>query len=391
MPTGAAGNYSVKNIQADPLALLRTRTSAKWREYPADVLPLWVAEMDYPLAEPIAETLMAAVRRSDTGYIATDVRLPDAFAAFAADRWGWTIDPAQVTTTTDVSVAIVEVLRGIIAPGDGVVISPPVYPPFFDLLPEAGATVVEVPLAHTDEGWSLDLAALEQAFAGGAKAYLLCNPHNPVGHPHPAPELAALASLAAKYGVTVVSDEIHGALALPGATFTPFLSVSDEARAVGVCVTSASKAFNLAGLKCAIIVTASPAHAAVVAGLPREVVVRTGLFGYLATSAAFESGGPWLDGVIGALDESRMLLGQLLSEHLPEVGYVPPAASFLAWLDFNALDWGEDPSVRALDRARVALNPGPSFGVGGEGHLRLNFACSPDVLEEAVRRLASAR
>ncbi len=378
-------------MRADPLSLLRTRTSAKWREYPDDVLPLWVAEMDYPLAAPIAEALIAAVHRSDTGYIGTDRRLPDAFAAFAAERWNWAVDPRQVTTTTDVSVAIVEVLRAIISPGDSVVVSPPVYPPFFELLPEAGAATVEVPLRHDSGGWSIDLDGLERAFAAGAKAYLLCNPHNPLGHPHPASQLVALASLAAKYGVTVVSDEIHGPLALPGATFTPFLSVSDEARAFGVCVTSASKAFNLAGLKCAIIVTASTVNAALVAALPDEVVARTGLFGQLASVAAFESGVAWLDGAIRALDESRALLRDLLTRHLPEVGYEPPAASFLAWLDFRALDWGDDPAVRALERGRVALTPGPSFGTGGTGHLRLNFACSPELLDEAIRRLASAR
>ncbi len=377
-------------LSADPLALLRTRTSVKWRQYPPDVIPLWVAEMDYPLAEPIAETLIAAVRRSDTGYVTPDRRLPDAFSAFAASRWNWAVDPARVTTTTDVSVAIVEVLRAVVSPGDGVVISPPVYPPFFELLPEAGATVVEVPLSRSGGTWTLDLAGLERAFAAGARAYLLCNPHNPLGHPHPIEELRALAALAARYDVTIVSDEIHGPLALPGATFTPFLSVSDEARAQGVCVTSASKSWNLAGLKCAIIVTASERYALLVAELPDEVVTRTGLFGQLASIAAYESGVPWLDGVVAALDANRALLGRLLEEHLPDVVYVPPAASYLAWLDFGP-GWGDDPSARVLERARVALNPGPSFGVQGTGHARLNFACAPELLAEAVERMAAAR
>lgn len=378
-------------VTADPIGLLRTRTSAKWRTYPDDVLPLWVAEMDYPLAEPVAEAVMAAVRRNDTGYIAPDRRLPDAFAGFALRRWGWAVDPGQVTTTTDVSVAIVEVLRGVISPGDGVVISPPVYPPFFELLPEAGAHIVEVPLERFDTGWALDLDALERAFADGARAYLLCNPHNPLGHPHPADQLRSLAELAAKYGVTVVSDEIHGPLALRGGTFTPYLTVSDAARATGVCVTSASKAFNLAGLKCAIIVTASDRYASIVAGLPDEVVTRTGIFGHLASVAAYTDGDAWLDGVLTALDGNRVLLAQLLHDRMPGVRYTQPAASFLAWLDFRDLDWGDDPSIRALERARVALNPGPSFGRGGTGHARLNFACSPEVLTEAIERLAAAR
>lgn len=248
------------DVQADPIEKLRQRTSMKWRTFPDDVLPLFVAETDYPLAPPIAETLAAAIRNSDTGYAPPTSDLPEAFATFAASRWDWTVDPAQVWTTTDVGVAIVETLRRVTKSGDGVIINPPVYFPFFDLVTESGACVVEVPLAGsidggTDDGWSLDLDGIERAFRGGARAHLLCNPHNPVGRAHSADELRALAELAAKYGATVVSDEIHGPLTYADATFSPFLSVSDAAREVGVCVTAASKAWNLAGLKCAVMVT----------------------------------------------------------------------------------------------------------------------------------------
>ncbi|MCU1423025.1 MAG: aspartate aminotransferase [Microbacteriaceae bacterium] len=375
-------------VSADTLSLLRTRTSEKWRAFGPDVLPLFVAETDYPLAEPIARDLVAAVRRSDTGYISPDSRLPLAFAGFAERRWGWTVDPGQMTTTTDVSVAIVEVLRGVIAPGDGVVITPPIYPPFFELVPEAGGTAVEVPLLRDDRGWGLDLDGIETAFAAGATAVLLCNPHNPVGHVHPVTELAALAELAEAYGATVVSDEIHGPLTMPHATFTPFLSVSDAARHRGVCVTAPSKAFNLAGLKCALIVTDDPAQAAMVARMPREVVTRTGIFGLISAITAY--GGEcddWLDGLILGLDSNRLLLGELLAERLPDAVYSPPAATYLAWLDLSALGWGDDPSGRALELG-VAINPGPSFGREGAGFARLNFACSPEVLREAIDRLA---
>jgi cystathionine beta-lyase len=375
-------------VSADPLALLRTRTSEKWRAYGPDVLPLFVAETDYPLAEPIARELVAAVRRSDTGYISPDSRLPLAFTGFAQRRWGWTVDAGQVTTTTDVSVAIVETLRGVIAPGAGVIITPPIYPPFFELVPEAGGTIVEVPLVHDERGWSLDLDGIESAFAAGARAMLLCNPHNPVGHVHPERELAALAELAERFDATIVSDEIHGPLTMPRETFTPFLSVSDTARRRGICVTAPSKAFNLAGLKCALIVTAHPDHAAMVARMPREVVTRTGLFGLISAITAY--GGEcddWLDGLIRSLDSNRLLLGELLAERLPDVVYTPPAATYLAWLDLRALGWGDDPSVRALELG-VALNPGPSFGREGRGFARLNFACSPEVLVEALDRLS---
>jgi cystathionine beta-lyase len=380
----------VIDVHAESLQSLRERTSEKWRAYPEDVIPLFVAEMDYPLAEPIAEALTEAVRRSDTGYARPGGELPRAFADFAARRWGWQVDPAQVTTTADVAVVVVEALRLAIRPGDGVVINPPVYPPFFDFVPEAGGRIVEVPLLQNAAGWSIDLDGLECAFAAGARAYLLCNPHNPLGHPHPADQLAAVAELAARYGVTVVSDEIHAPLTLSDGVFTPFLSVSDAAREHGIAAESASKAWNLAGLKCAMFVTAGERMSRLLATLPESVRYRTGLFGQIASTVAFAEGEEWLDGAIRALERNRDALTTLLDEKLPGVGYLAPRASYLAWLDFRALGWGDDPSIRALENGRVALSSGPMFGTQGAGFARLNFACSPEVLGEAVDRLAGA-
>lgn len=378
-------------IEAESLENLRRRTSEKWRAYPDDVLPLFVAEMDYPLAQPIADALIAAVNRSDTGYIGPDGGSKRAFAEFAASAWGWAVDPDRLTTTTDVSVVIVESLRLVIEPGDRVVITPPVYPPFFGMVAEAGGVVQEVPLRHSSDGWSLDLDGLERAFADGARTLLLCNPHNPLGLVHSAAELAAVAELAARHGATVVSDEVHAPLVHSDAVFTPFLSVSDAAREVGIAAHSASKAWNLAGLKCALFVTASDRMADVVDRLPFEVEERTSLFGSIATEAAFRSSRDWLRDALIAIESNRKLLTHLLDEYLPEVRYVEPRASYLAWLDFRALDWGVDPSVLALQEARVALVPGPDFGSQGRGFARLNFACSPSVLTEAVLRLASIR
>ena len=403
-------------VHAEPLAILRTRTSEKWTAHPADVLPLFVAEMDYPLAAPIITALVERVRASDTGYVGSPGPLAPAFVAFAQRKWGWEIDPQRIHTTTDVSVAIVETLRLAIKPGDAVVITPPVYPPFFDLVPEAGGVVVEVPLADgadeadgdsadtdadadggadTDGGdrgtWSLDLAALETQFAAGARAFLLCNPHNPLGLVHTRAQLEAVATLALKYGVTVVSDEIHGPLAHSDAEFVPFLSVSDAAREVGVAVTSASKAFNLAGTKCALMITASDRGDALLARLPAEVAFRTSLLGLHANVAAFTDGDAWLAGALRAIESNRQLLATLLAEKLPGVRFRMPRASYLAWLDCRDLNWGDDPAAHALDVARVALSPGQDFGTLGRGFMRLNFACSPEVLTEAVDRLAAAR
>ncbi|MDN4616165.1 aminotransferase class I/II-fold pyridoxal phosphate-dependent enzyme [Leifsonia sp. F6_8S_P_1B] len=380
-------------LHADPIDLLRTRTSEKWTAYPDDVLPLFVAEMDYPLAPPIAAALHAAVDRNDTGYIGAGRGLHHAFADYARSAWGWEVDPAAVRTTSDIGVVLVEALRRLIEPGDRVVITPPVYPPFFSYVPEAGGVVEEVPLLQTDAdpGWSLDLAGLERAFAGGARALLLCNPHNPLGLVHPADELAAVAELADRYGVPVVSDEVHAPLVHRDAVFTPFLAVSEAARRVGVAAHSASKAWNLAGLKCAFFVTASPSQRALVDGLPVEVEERTSLFGLIAAEAAYREGAPWLSDALDAIEANRRLLTDLLAEHLPDSRYREPRASYLAWVDLRAYGWGDDPAARILEEARVALGNGPQFGREGAGFARINLACDPKVLRDAVLRVGGMR
>ncbi len=377
----------MSDVRAEPLSRLRERTSVKWSMFSPDVLPLWVAEMDYPLAPEIADAMIQRIAASDVGYVGSIEPLARAFAAYASSTWGWEVDPSGVRTTTDVSVTIVETLRQAIRPGDAVVITPPVYPPFFQLIPEAGARVVEVALLDDGEGWTLDLEGLEAAFAAGARGFLLCNPHNPLGLVHSRSTLEAVAELADRYDVIVVSDEIHGPLVHPGVDFTPYLSVSDAARDHGVTVTSASKAFNLAGAKCALMISASPRTVALLDAMPEEVHYRTSLLGLHASTAAFEHGRAWLDGVLAALGTSSARLSGLLDEHLPGVTFRPPRASYLAWLDFRALNWGDDPSVVAQERG-VALNPGPTFGAQGRGFVRLNFACGPEVLDEAIARLA---
>src|SRR5699024_4327978 len=224
--------------------------------------------MDFELAEPIADTLSEALRASDTGYSAPTSRLPQALAGFASRRWGWDLDPRRVRIAPDVGVAVVETLRRLLSPGDRVVVNPPVYPPFFDWIAEAGGSVVEAPLVHERGGWRLDPSRLEAAFSAYARAYLLCSPHNPLGLVHPPEMLQEVARLAAAHGVMVLADEIHAPLTHPDAAFTPFLSVSDQARRWGICYLSASKGWNLAGLKCGSVLAAHPEPAALVQALP---------------------------------------------------------------------------------------------------------------------------
>ena len=379
-------------VTALPLEELRERTSEKWREYPDDVLPLFVAETDFPLAPAVSRALEGAVARGDTGYVASKTPLAEAFTAFAQRRYGWEVDPSRIRSTADVSMGIVEILRRVTEPGDRVVVTTPVYPPFFDLVAEAGAVVERVPLIDAGTGWHLDLPGIERALEGGARAVLLCNPHNPTGTVHSREDLAALAALAAHNDAVVVSDEIHGPLAQPGTGFTPFLAVNDEARSLGFAVTSASKAFNLAGLKCALMITASEGPARVVRRLPVEVEWRTGQFGLLAAVAAFsEESDGWLDGLLQTLDENRRLLGALLAERIPQAKYRIPDAGYLGWIDLRELGWGDNPARRILREAKVALHYGPAFGAEGNGFVRLNFGTSPEIITEAITRIAALR
>ena len=363
----------------DDLSLdeLRLRRSAKWRRYPADVLPAWVAELDFPLAPPVHDVLAALVERGDTGYaMAGD--LPRAFASFAAARWDWEVDPARTFLFADIMSGVAEILRAFTGPGDRVVVNPPVYPPFFGSVRDTGRTVAEAPLA----AGRLDLDALERAFAAGARAYLLCNPHNPTGTVFTRDELAAVAELAAAHGVLVVSDEVHAPMTLPGAAHTPYLTLAER----GIALVSASKAWNLAGLKAALAVV----NATDLSPIPAHVSYHAGHFGVVAGTVAFAEGGEWLDALVGHLDAQRDRLGELLAAGLPSVGLTRPQAGYLAWLDCRALGLGDDPSEAFLERGRVALSPGPTFGEQGKGFARLNFGTSGAILAEAVGRIRSA-
>lgn len=367
---------------------LRKRRSVKWALFEPDVLPAWVAEMDYPLAPAVKRALAEAIELDDTGYAHPLVPggLRDAFAAFAERRLDWRVDPEQVVPLVDAVAGLTELLRALLRPGDGVIITPPVYHPFFSLVPEAGCELVEVPL---DAGRDLDLDGIERAFAAGARAIVLCNPHNPTGRVVSRSGLEALAALAAEHEAWVLADEIHAPLLLPGATHVPFAAVSDAAAARGVVVTSASKAFNVPGLKCALAVTAGEPARSAVAELPVSAT-HCGHLGAIASVAAFEHGDEWLDAVLSVLDANRVLIADLLAERLPEVGYEPPAAGYLAWLDLSELGLGDDPALALLERGRVALSSGPQFGRGGEGRARLNFGTSPALVTEAVARIARA-
>jgi len=371
---------------------LRQRRSHKWRAYPPDVLPAFVAEMDFSLAEPVIEAVTSALAIGDCGY-AHAGQLPDAFAQFAAGRLGWTVEPARVFAIPDVMTGIAEVVQALTPPGSSVVVNPPVYPPFRFRFGFYGRRLIDAPLARAADGrYALDPDAIEAALSEpGAAAYLLCSPHNPTGNVWSPADLKLVADACQRHGAILLVDEIHAPLALPGARFVPFLAIDHELTQAETTFTftSATKGWNIAGLKCGLAVAGAPAGIAVLE--ERWEALLASHLGVLASVAAFTEGLPWLDAVLGQLDENRALLAGLLAEHLPGVGYAPPEASFLAWLDCRDLDLGDDPAAVFLEKGSVALAHGPDFGAEGHGFARLNMGTSPGLLEETVRRMASAR
>lgn len=371
------------------LEALRRRKSWKWTAYGADVLPAWVAEMDFDIAEPIKAAVRQALEIGDCGYPGR-AGFGEAYAAFAQQRFGWAPDPARVFAIPDVMTGVAEVIQATTSPGAGIVINPPVYPPFFFRIELAGRHIVEAPLARAADGrYDLDLGVLDAALATDrVEAYLLCSPHNPTGRVWSPAQLLAVGDLCQARGVALLVDEIHAPLALPGAEHIPFLSLDHDLTDRVLTFTSASKAWNIPGLKCGLAIAGSERLDAVLS--ERWEALLAGHLGVLGSIAAFGESLPWLDAVVDQLSKNRFLLSDLLARALPEVGYRPPEASFLAWLDCRRLALGDDPSVAFLDRGRVALSPGPDFGGQGRGFVRLNMGTSPALLEEIVRRMAAA-
>lgn len=399
---GAEAGECANPLEEFSLEQLRQRKSMKWRVYPPDVLPLWVAEMDVPLAPAVADALREAIEIGDTGY-PTGTEFAESLAGFAARRWKWDgVVVDRVALIPDVMMGAVQVLRLITDPGDPVVVNSPVYAPFYAFIAHDDRRVIEAPLG---QDLRISLETLEETFrrtreqsGKGKIAYLLSNPHNPTGAVHTYEELAAVATLARRYGVRVVADEIHAPLVLPGAEFTPYLSVPGAEDAFSLM--SATKGWNLAGIKAALALAGAEA-AGDLRRIPEEVHHGASYLGVIAHTAAFRHGDGWLDALVAGLDANRALLGQLVAEHLPGIGYARPEGTYLAWLDCRSLGIAPEedatglavvtdlagPARLFLEHARVALSSGHIFGTGGAGHVRLNFATSQAVLTEAITRM----
>lgn len=374
---------------------LRTKPGIKWQRTPG-ALAAWVADMDFPPAPVVVERLTQVIATGDLGYpnwrgFASGTPVREVFLARAASRYGWRIDDIhELRELCDVVQGIEMVLHLCTEPGDAVVVHTPAYPPFFRAIEAAGCRLVEVAMRRTERGWDAGIDELVRRLAHErARVLLLCNPQNPTGHVFGRAELEALAELAERHDLLILSDEIHADVVYAPNQHVPIASLGPEIATRTVTLHSASKAFNLAGLRYAIAHVGPTWVRERLGSVPQHVFGAMNLFAVEATRAAWTDGDEWLCSVVAHLDRNRSILAGLLDDLLPGVDHVPPAGTYLAWLDCRALDLGADPSDH-FRRHGVDLSPGPDFGTPGAGHVRLNFATSASVLSSVVATMAAS-
>jgi cystathionine beta-lyase len=359
---------------------------------PPDAIPLWIADMGFAAPEPVIRALVERARHGIFGYERIGDTYTGALTEWFARRHGWTVDTRGLVVTRGAVHALYLAVEALTAPGDGVIVQPPVYPPFFAAVRDTGRRLLNNPLVQTGERYEIDFDGFEAA-AREATAFILCSPHNPVGRVWTPGELERAAEICLRHGVRIISDEVHADIVYPGAHHTVTASLADEVDAVTVTVTAPSKTFNLAGLQVANVFAAD----AVTRRRLRAAYASQGLsqppdLGMVACEAAYSGEADrWVDQLVAYLDGTMTVIGQFLEEHLASVRWHRPEGTYLAWLDFTGL--GLDPTdLRDLviRRARLWLNDGDTFGHGGTGFWRLNAAYPRSVVRRALERLAAA-
>ncbi len=371
---------------------LRRRKSSKWSCFESDVLPLWVAEMDFPAAPPILDAVRACVEEEEFGYPPVgESDLPRATADWCRRRYQWGARPEWVRDIPDVLKGIEVIIRFLTRPESPVVLPVPAYMHFFDVLQVTGRQRVEIPMLPQDSGhYLLDLDALDAAFAAGAGSVILCNPSNPLGTAFSADELRAIVDIAADHDARIIADEVHGPLVYER-RHIPAASVSPHAADVVVTLLSASKGWNLPGLKCAQTILSNRRDARAWDRIDMLHVMGASTIGIRANIAAYDRGAAWLEALLGHLRANRDHLARTLPEAAPGVRVNTPEATFLSWIDFRALNLPTEPADYLLSKARVALSPGISFGAAaGSGFARMNFATSRPILDRAIEAIAAA-
>jgi cystathionine beta-lyase len=363
----------------------------KWNRYPADTLPMWVADMDFAVPEPIQAALRTRLAHPVFGYAGPPASLIEAILEMLEVRHGWKVAPEAIVMLPGVEPGFNMALRGLLSPGDGVVVQTPIYAPILAAPLHWGQRRIEVPLKPIASGFSADLPALENAFAEkGTKAFLLCNPHNPTGKVYDADELSVIAASCLRHNVLIISDEIHGDLVYEGGRHYPIALLAPEIAERSITLMSASKTYNIAGLKAAFAIIPNAALRQAFVSARAGMVDSVNLMGLVATEAALRECKAWRHALLIYLQENRDFLASEIAQRFPMIGYQPPQASFLAWLDCRGIALAVEPAQFFLERARIAVSAGEEFGTLGAGHIRLNYGCRRATLAASLDRLEQA-
>ena len=373
------------------IATLRARRTNKWHKFPADVLPAWVADMDFGVAPSIAAALTRLTQNQEYGYAARDGVLAEAFVRRMERRFGWHTDPADTVAIGDLVQASFSSVMAFSEPGDGVLLQLPSYPPFMRAIEDTGRCLIANRMRDDGVCWRLDLAACEAAPDPRLRMLVFCHPQNPTGRAFSRAELEAVADFAIRHDLIVVSDEIHADIVYPGGAHIPLASLHPEIAARTITITSATKSFNIPALRCAVMHFGAPAlKERFFSRVPSRLLGSPGVTGVDATVAAWDDGQPWLDEILVQLRANRDWLARTIETDLPGVTMRVPEATYLAWLDCRALELPRPAGQFFLDRARVGLNFGETFGAEYEGFARLNFATPAPILREIVARMVEA-
>lgn len=370
---------------------LREAGSVKWTAFP-EAIGAFVAEMDFGVAPAVRDAVTGAMDSGLTGYLppALAAELSDATSARYAAAYGWRVPPERVHHVPDVIAVLELTIEHFTAPGSAVIVPTPAYMPFLTVPQMHGRRVIEVPSVEVDGRVTMDLDAIGAAFDEGAGLLVLCNPHNPLGTVFRRDELEAVAELVAAKGGRVFSDEIHAPLVYSPARHIPYASISEAAASHTITAASASKAWNLAGFKCAQAILSNEADATAWEELGFWAGHGTSTLGAVANVAAYTSGGEWLDSVVDYLDGNRRILAELLAELLPEARMTMPEGTYIALIDFRAYGLEGDLSAWFVENARVAMTDGRACGEAGAGHARFVFAMPRPLLREAIERMGAA-
>ncbi len=371
----------------------RRRTeSSKWRKFDSDVLPMWVADMDFAAPEPVIQALRERVEHGVFGYVLEQPEFHDVVVERLWKRYGWRVSPDAVVLLPGVIPGFNLACRAFASPGDGVLMHVPAYPPILRCPGNIGLARDEVPLARRADGrYEVDCDAFETAITDRTRVFLLCNPQNPTGRMFTREELVRMAGICLGRGLVICADEIHCDLVFEGRQHVPIASLAPEIEARTITLMAPSKTYNLAGLKCSIAVIPDAGLRERFLAARVDLVQAVNVLGYTAALAAYRDGGPWLEALLAYLEENRELTVRYVSQRLPGCAVTPPEATYLAWIDCReARIPGGDPYAFFLERARVALNDGRTFGRGGDGFVRLNFACPRSTLMDGLDRMRRA-